>query len=133
MKQALRQLLSDFLSAILSLSSTRSRVTCLPPPGSEIVPSREAFTPGPASGLPLVRSAGQFGRHPLTFAHVSLLRVSLVNRYSVNPELVTRIVPWLVWRKPTFVSRSSIKPNPARKLPGPAREFCRRRRKMPRR
>ncbi len=81
-------------------------MTCFLPPDSLIVESREALTPGPAVGL-LTLSAGQACGHPLTFTHVSLLRESLVNSYSVKPEVVTRIRPKLVLRSWTVAARDA--------------------------
>ena len=79
-------------------------MTCLLPPGSLIVESSEALTPGPAVGLPPTLSAGHTLEHPLTFTHVSLLRESLVNAYSVKPEPFTKIFPRLVLRSWTVAA-----------------------------
>src|ERR1035437_4372880 len=78
--------------------------------------SSDAFTPDPAVCLPLVRSAGQFARHSLIFAHVFRLRGSRVKRYSVNPLELTRIAPRLVrcsWTVAPRAARAVEVPWPA--------------------
>src|SRR5271165_3494260 len=61
-----------------------------------MVDSSEALTPAPATGFPVVVSGGQVNEHSRAFAHVSLLRGSFENSYSVKPEAVTRSFPRLV-------------------------------------
>jgi hypothetical protein len=70
-----------------------------------MVESSDAFTPGPALGLPLVVSEGQISEHPLIFTQLLLRVWSFVNSYNVRPDELTRIVPMLVLRTPIFAAR----------------------------
>jgi hypothetical protein len=59
-----------------------------------MVPSKEAGTPLPALGVPLVWSTGQAAAHAPAQADRSPWSFS--NRYSVRPLPSTRIIPKLV-------------------------------------
>jgi hypothetical protein len=76
-------------------------VTCPP----LVVESSEALTPVPAVGRPLAFSEGHTAEHPLVAAQLFLLPRSFVNSYSVRPELLTRMLPRLVWRNCTVAAR----------------------------
>ena len=69
-----------------------------------MVDSMDDLTPKPAIGLPLLVSAGHTLMHPATFMQVSVLRLSLLKRYSVAPEELTRIRPRLLLRSRTLVA-----------------------------
>src|SRR3954467_4965521 len=66
-----------------------------------VVPSNEAFTPLPATGLPLVRSGGQaVAQAPV---HALVVPESFLNRYRVRPCESTRIFP-----RPLFATRTAV-------------------------
>src|SRR3954464_15598764 len=68
-----------------------------------VVPSNEAFTPLPATGLPLVRSGGQaVAQAPV---HALVVPVSFLNRYRVRPCESTRIFP-----RPLFATSTVAEP-----------------------
>jgi hypothetical protein len=64
----------------------------------------EALMPEPAVGRPLAFSDGHTAEHPLIDTQLFLLPRSLVNSYSVLPELLTRMLPRLVWRSCTVAA-----------------------------
>src|SRR3954464_4043570 len=68
-----------------------------------VVPSNEAFTPLPATGLPLVRSGGQaVAQAPV---HALVVPESFLNRYRVRPCESTRILP-----RPLFATSTVAEP-----------------------
>src|ERR1700735_1475161 len=70
-----------------------------------MVESKDAFTPGPAEGLPSTGRATQIVEHPLTLAQVFFLGWSFVNSYRMEPAELTRILPSLVLRTSTVWKR----------------------------
>jgi hypothetical protein len=74
-------------------------------PADRIEDKSVALIPEPAVGRPLVFSEGHVSEHPLIAAQLLLLAWSLVNSYSVRPELLTRMLPRFVWRSRTVAAR----------------------------